>query len=64
MYIQSIAKDRLKKNYLLTGELEKTNEPYAIAKIAGIKRESYNIQYKTNYICLMPTNTFGPNGQL
>ena len=42
--------------------LEKTNEPYAIAKIAGIKLcESYNFQYKTNYLCLMPTNTFGPN---
>ena len=52
----------IKENYLLTGELEKTNEPYAIAKIAGIKMcESYNNQYKTNYICLMPTNTFGPN---
>ena len=47
---------------LLTGTLEKTNEPYAIAKIAGIKMcESYNHQYKTNYRCLMPTNTFGPN---
>jgi len=42
--------------------LEKTNEPYAIAKIAGIKLcESYNKQYGTNYLCLMPTNTFGPN---
>ena len=47
---------------MLQSELEKTNEPYAIAKIAGIKMcESYNIQYKTNYKCLMPTNTFGPN---
>jgi len=46
---------------LLSGKLEKTNEPYAIAKIAGIKMcESYNYQYKTNYKCLMPTNTFGP----
>ena len=46
----------------MSGELEKTNEPYAIAKIAGIKMcESYNFQYKTNYKCLMPTNTFGPN---
>ena len=54
-------KQPIKENYLLTGELEKTNEPYAIAKIAGIKMcESYNQQYKTNYICLMPTNTFGP----
>ena len=50
----------IKENYLLTGELEKTNEPYAIAKIAGIKMcESYNKQYKRNYISLMPTNTFG-----
>ena len=46
----------------MTGELEKTNDAYAIAKIAGIKMcESYNEQYKTNYKCLMPTNTFGPN---
>ena len=46
----------------MKSELEKTNEPYAIAKIAGIKMcESYNYQYKTNYKCLMPTNTFGPN---
>ena len=55
-------KQPIKENYLLTGELEKTNDAYAIAKIAGIKMcESYNIQYKTNYKCLMPTNTFGPN---
>ena len=52
----------IKEDYLLSGKLEKTNEPYAIAKIAGIKMcESYNEQYKTNYKCLMPTNTFGPN---
>ncbi len=51
----------IKEKYLLSGYLEKTNEPYAIAKIAGIKLcESYNFQYKTNYKCLMPTNTFGP----
>ncbi len=51
----------IKEEYLLTGSLEPTNEPYAIAKIAGIKMcESYNFQYKTNYISLMPTNTFGP----
>ncbi len=51
----------IKEKYLLTGKLEPTNEPYAVAKIAGIKMcESYNKQYKTNYICLMPTNTFGP----
>jgi len=55
-------KQPIKENYLLDGKLEKTNEPYAVAKIAGIKMcESYNYQYKTNYKCLMPTNTFGPN---
>ena len=55
-------KQPIKEKYLLNGELEKTNEPYAIAKIAGIKLcESYNYQYGTNYLCLMPTNTFGPN---
>ena len=47
---------------LLTGELEYTNEPYAIAKIAGIKLcESYNLQYGTNFISVMPTNLYGPN---
>src|SRR5512133_2438263 len=47
---------------LLTGPLEYTNEPYAIAKIAGIKLcESYNLQYGTNYISVMPTNLYGPN---
>jgi len=52
----------IKEKYLLTGELEKTNESYAIAKIAGIKMcESYNSQYKTNYKCLMPCNLYGPN---
>jgi GDP-L-fucose synthase len=55
-------KQPIKEKYLLSGYLEKTNEPYAIAKIAGIKMcENYNRQYKTNYKCLMPTNTFGPN---
>jgi GDP-L-fucose synthase len=55
-------KQPIKEKYLLTGELEKTNEPYAIAKIAGIKMcESYNYQYKTNYKCLMPCNLYGPN---
>ena len=55
-------KQPIKEKYLLTGELEKTNDAYAVAKIAGIKMcESYNRQYKTNYRCLMPTNTFGPN---
>ena len=54
-------KQPIKEKYLLSSALEKTNEPYAIAKIAGIKLcESYNFQYKTNYKCLMPTNTFGP----
>jgi GDP-L-fucose synthase len=47
---------------LLTGELEPTNEPYAIAKIAGLKMcESFNLQYGTNYIAVMPTNLYGPN---
>lgn len=55
-------KQPIKEKYLLTGKLEKTNDAYAIAKIAGIKMcESYNLQYNTNYKCLMPTNTFGPN---
>ncbi len=52
----------IKENFLLKKELEKTNEPYAIAKIAGIKMcESYNFQYGTNYKCIMPCNTYGPN---
>lgn len=47
---------------LLSGEIEETNEPYAVAKIAGIKLcESFNFQYNTNYKCLMPSNLFGPN---
>ncbi len=55
-------KQPIKEDYLLTSPLEKTNEPYAIAKIAGIKLcESYNYQYGTKYLCLMPTNTYGPN---
>lgn len=50
------------ENCLLTGELEYTNEPYAIAKIAGLKMcESYNLQYGTNFIAVMPTNLYGPN---
>ena len=54
-------KQPIKEKYILTGPLEKTNEPYAIAKIAGIKMcESYNFQYKTNYKCLMPCNLYGP----
>ena len=52
----------IKEEYLLTGELEKTNEAYAIAKIAGIKMcQSYNREYDTNYICIMPTNLYGIN---
>jgi GDP-L-fucose synthase len=52
----------IKEDFLLTDQLEYTNEPYAIAKIAGIKMcESYNIQYGTNFISVMPTNLYGPN---
>ena len=52
----------MKEEYLLTSELEYTNEPYAIAKIAGIKMcESFNIQYGTNFISVMPTNLYGFN---
>lgn len=52
----------MKEEYLLTSPLEYTNEPYAIAKIAGIKMcESYNIQYGTNFLSVMPTNLYGPN---
>jgi GDP-L-fucose synthase len=52
----------IKEEYLLSGTLEETNEPYSIAKIAGIKLcESYNRQYGTNYRCIMPTNLYGQN---
>jgi len=52
----------LKEEYLLTGELEPTNEPYAIAKIAGIKMcDAYRAQYGCNFISVMPTNLYGPN---
>lgn len=52
----------IKEDYLLTAPLEYTNEPYAIAKIAGMKMcESYNLQYGTNFISVMPTNLYGPN---
>src|SRR5512133_2068452 len=52
----------MEEDCLLTSPLEYTNEPYAIAKIAGIKMcESYNIQYGTNFIAIMPTNLYGPN---
>jgi GDP-L-fucose synthase len=51
----------MKEEHLLTGELEPTNEPYAVAKIAGIKMcEAYNTQYGTNFISVMPTNLYGP----
>lgn len=56
------SKQPIKESYLLTGKLEATNEPYAIAKIAGIKLcENYNFQYSTNYKCLMPSNSYGIN---
>ncbi len=57
-----MAPQPLKEDYLLTGLLEYTNEPYAIAKIAGIKMcESYRIQYGCDFISVMPTNLYGPN---
>jgi GDP-L-fucose synthase len=57
-----MARQPLKEEYLLTGELEPTNEPYAIAKIAGIKLcDAYRSQYGCNYISVMPTNLYGPN---
>jgi len=56
------AQQPMSENCLLTSELEYTNEPYAIAKISGIKMcESYNLQYNTNFISVMPTNLYGPN---
>lgn len=57
-----MAPQPLKEEYLLTGELEPTNEPYAIAKIAGIKLcDAYRAQYGCNFISVMPTNLYGPN---
>ena len=57
-----MAPQPIKEEYLLTGVLEETNEPYAIAKIAGIKLcESYRRQYGSNFISVMPTNLYGPN---
>jgi len=57
-----MAPQPLKEDYLLTSELEYTNEPYALAKIAGIKMcESYNLQYGTNFLSVMPTNLYGLN---
>lgn len=56
------AEQPMKEEVLLTSPLEYTNEPYAIAKIAGLKMcESFNLQYSTNYIAVMPTNLYGPN---
>ena len=56
------SKQPIKEEYLMTGVLEETNDAYAVAKLAGYKMcEAYNKQYKTNYICLMPTNLYGPN---
>lgn len=56
------SKQPIKESYLLTGVLEQTNEPYAIAKIAGVKMcEAYNKQYGCNFISVMPTNLYGPN---
>jgi len=56
------SKQPIKENELLNGKLEETNDAYAVAKIAGVKMcEAYNSQYKLNYICLMPTNLYGPN---
>ncbi len=55
-------KQPIKESYLLSNYLEKTNEPYAIAKIAGVNLcESYNIQYNVNYKCLIPCNAYGMN---
>jgi len=57
-----MAEQPIKEESLLTGELEPTNDAYAIAKIAGIKMcQAYNKQYGTNYISVMPTNLYGPN---
>lgn len=57
-----LAEQPLKEEYLLSGKLEPTNEPYAIAKIAGIKLcDAYRSQYGSNFISIMPTNLYGPN---
>ncbi|CAL65539.1 GDP-L-fucose synthase family protein [Christiangramia forsetii] len=57
-----LAPQPIKEEYLLSGKLEPTNEPYAIAKIAGVKMcENYNRQYGCNFISVMPTNLYGPN---
>ena len=55
-------KQPIKESELLNGKLEQTNEPYAVAKIAGVKLcQSYNFQYKREYISIMPPNLYGPN---
>lgn len=60
-----MAPQPMKENCLLTSELEKTNEAYALAKISGLKYcEFLNKQYGTDYISLMPTNLYGPNDNL
>lgn len=57
-----LSKQPIKEEYFMTGPLEPTNDAYAIAKIAGIKMcQSFNAQYKTNFISVMPTNLYGPN---
>lgn len=62
MHLPREAMQPMKEEALLTSPLEYTNEPYAIAKIAGLKMcESFNLQYGTNYIAVMPTNLYGPN---
>ena len=62
MHISKITKQPMAEEDLLSGYLEPTNEPYAIAKIAGIKLcESINIQFNRDYRCLMPTNLYGVN---
>ena len=56
------SKQPIKEDYFLSGKLETTNDAYAIAKIAGVKMcEAYNQQHDLNYVCLMPTNLYGPN---
>ena len=62
MYLSQELLQPITEESLLTGKLEYTNEPYSIAKISGLKMcESYNLQYSTNFISVMPTNLYGPN---
>src|SRR3989339_1388081 len=57
-----LAKQPIREDYFMTGKLEETNDAYAVAKIAGIKMcQSFNDQYKTNFVSVMPTNLYGPN---